>query len=386
MSPELQRQLLQELLGLEARKALYLDDAPSRSPVQHYLDPERFAREQQRVFGALPAMLAHSSELAAPNSFLRRTVQGQPLLLLRGDDGVARVFYNVCRHRGTRLVEAQAGCKARHVCPYHAWSWNSRGEFVAAPHFEAGFPDARPEELGLAALRCEERHGFVWLLPESFAGALADFLGPLDAELAWVGTSGLAVHAADTQLRRCNWKMIAEGGLEAYHFRVAHRNTIAKLFHDNLSSYQVLGPHMRSILPRTSMAQLREQAPEHWALRAHANVLYSLFPGSVLLVQHDHVVWIQVEPLAVDSTLLRLVTLKPADSTAPTGYWDKNHALTLTTLNEDFDLAESIQSGLHTGANTALRFGRFEGALQRFNETVQRQLDGAPQAAGAAAG
>lgn len=374
MNHETEVMLLDELLGLKQAGDLFLDDAPSANPVSEYTDATRFAQEQARIFERLPLILAHASELPEPHSFLRRTVNGRPLLLMRGDDGQARVFLNVCRHRGTRLVNDDAGCKRRLSCPYHAWTWDSRGQFVNAPHFEAGFPGIDRAALGLKAVSSAERHGFIWLLPDHSHQDLAEYLGEMDAALAWAGTADLVMHQAETQQRRCNWKILVEGGIEAYHFRVAHRNTIAPLFNDNLSSYQCLGPHMRSVLPRSTMTQLTDQDRREWNLRDHSNVLLNVFPSTSLLVQSDHVVWISMNPLAVDRSEIRIATLRPATSERSDSYWTRNQAFSVTTLNEDFELGESIQSGLTSGANDTLRFGRFEGALQRFNDTVRGYL------------
>ncbi len=366
--------LLEELIGLKQKQQLFLDDSPTTNPVDEYTDATRFAAEKQRIFGRMPLIVAHASELDGPNSFIRRTINQKPLLLLRGDDNQVRAFLNVCRHRGTRLVDDESGCKRRHSCPYHAWTWDSRGQFVNGPHFEAGFPGLNKQDLGLKPVPTAERHGFIWLLPEHGPQDVEDYLDEFDSALAWAGTGQLVVHASEVQLRHCNWKILVEGGIEAYHFRVAHRNTIASLFNDNLSSYQCLGPHMRSVLPRASISELPQQPREQWNLREHANVLLNVFPSNSLLVQSDHVIWIGIYPLAVDRSELRMMTLKPADSKHSEDYWDKNHRLTVTTLNEDFDIGESIQSGLLSGANDALKFGRFEGALNRFNETVRSYL------------
>ena len=378
MDTRQQKHLLEELLRLKQTGKFFLDDQPTTNPCTDYTDSSRFEQEYEGIFRRLPGIVAHASELPEPNHFMRRRWNGLPLLLTRDDSGQARLFLNVCRHRGTRLVDSEAGCRKRFSCPYHAWTWNNRGEFIGGPHFEAGFPGLDKSTLGLKVVPCEERHGFIWGLPENPRTDLGTFLAELEEELPWTGTYALRVHATTQQLRRCNWKLLPEGGLEAYHFRVAHRNTIARMFNDNLSSYEALGPHLRSILPRASLTELAEQKPTDWNLREHANVLYTVFPTNMLLVQMDHVIWINLEPLAHDETIVRMTTLKPVDSAEPDGYWDKNHALTVETLNEDFDLAESMQSGMDSGANEALNFGRFEGALFRFNETVREHLNSAP--------
>ncbi len=113
---------------------------------------------------------------------------------------------------------------------------------------------------------------------------------------------------------------------------------------------------------------------KQWRLRDVANVLYSLFPNNQLLVQQDHVVWISQEPTARNSTQLRLVTLAPKSRSGETAYWRRNHTITETTLNEDFDLGEDLQMGLDSGATERMLFGRFEGALTRFNRQVREHL------------
>ena len=371
--------LLEELIGLKADEQLFTPDPQTSNAVTEYLDPAQFEREQANIFRAKPLIIAHSSELANANDFLRRQVSGRPLLITRDAEGELRVFLNVCRHRGTRLVDDEAGCKVRFSCPYHAWTWNNRGEFIGAPHFESGFPDLDRDQLGLKQLPALERHGFVWLLPDNAnengsvnsQADLADYLGEMDKDLAWAGTADLVVHKTDVQTRHCNWKFIVEGGIESYHFRVAHRNSIAPLFNDNLSSYQCFGPHSRSVLPRSTITELADKPQSEWNIREHSNLLYNLFPSASLLVQSDHVIWISMEPINVGCSEVRMTTLKPRESQMPEIYWDKNHAFTVHTLNEDFDIGESIHSGLASGANTELHFGRFEGALHKFNETVR---------------
>ena len=131
---------------------------------------------------------------------------------------------------------------------------------------------------------------------------------------------------------------------------------------------------MRSILARSSLTELTPETRQNWRLRDHANVLYTLFPASQLLVQQDHIVWVSQQPVAAGETRLRLATLAPKDQAGDTAHWERNHAITLTTLNEDFAIGESIYANLDSGANTHLTFGRFEGALDRFNRTIESYL------------
>lgn len=371
MDRETELELIDELLALKAQKTPYLDDVVTRNPVDHYVSDHRFSEERDRIFRRLPVAVAHISELANSGDFLRRGVAGLPVLLTRDKAGNVNAFLNACRHRGTRLVDDEAGCKHRFSCPYHAWTYANSGELIAAPHLEAGFGEVDRAQLGLKQLDCQVRFGFVWVTTESNGPIDLDaHFGALADELDQLRIDEMFVAHQDVTIRQANWKILVEGGIEAYHFKVAHRTTIGPHFEDNLSSYRPFGPHIRSILPRTSMAKLVPDTRETWRLRDHAQVLYTLFPSTQLLVQQDHIAWVKEEPMSPGQSRLRLVTLAPAADADKIEHWRDNHAITMTTLDEDFDIGESIQSTLNSGANQDMLFGRFEGALDHFNQTV----------------
>lgn len=372
--------LLKQVVGLKEARSFHLDESETFSAVSGYLSPDRFAREMA-MFRAMPLLVAHVSELAAPDAFLRREIAGIPMLLTGDGAGSYRAFLNVCRHRGTRLVDAASGCARRFTCPYHAWTWNNRGELVGLPHGREGFPALDRADYGLKELHCVERHGWIWVSRPGTANQdPTDFLAGLGADIEWIGSRELKVRAESVETRDVNWKILVEGGLEAYHFKVAHRDTIGPYFNDNLSTYQVFGSHLRSVLPRASIRELADLPEEEWSIRQHANLLYTIFPLNQFLVQQDHLVWVQLEPLTESRSRLVLRTLAP-EGAGSEAHWQRNHRITCTTLAEDFEIGESIQAGLASGANDNLTFGRFEGALRRFNDTVERLLGGQDGAA-----
>ena len=129
--------------------------------------------------------------------------------------------------------------------------------------------------------------------------------------------------------------------------------------------------------PRTTLNDLRDTPEADWQIRRDANLLYTLLPNTQLLVQQDHVVWIHTEPLAVDCTRLKIATLvhrSLPQNDEMEAHWQKNQRISVATLQEDFDLGEEIQSGLLAGANPSHLFGRFEGALARFNAVIEGAL------------
>ena len=368
-------QLIDELLNLREKQQHYCDETVSYSHVDHYVSQSRFNVEQQRIFSKLPIVVAHHSEIASSGDFVKREMANGSVLVTRDSEGVARVFHNICRHRGTRLVDDSRGCKHRFTCPYHAWTYSNQGDLISAPHLQSGFPDLDKATYGLKEIRSVERFGFIWMVLSDDADVDIDtYFKPIKEDALALGLDDLAIAADQTSVHECNWKILVEGGLESYHFKVAHRKTIGPYFEDNLSTYQILGSHMRSVLMRSSMHTLNSSNRSTWRLRDHANIIYTFFPLTQLLVQQDHVVWINSNPIGPDQTELRLVTLAPKSKLNEKAYWAKNHAITTTTLAEDFAIGESIQSGLSSGANQVLTFGRFEGALKTFNDLVDSYL------------
>lgn len=373
-------ELLEELVRLREADAFYPDDETATSPVARYTCPERFSRERDVLFRTLPAIVAHASELPEPDSFATRDFTGLPLLLTRDGGGAAHAFLNVCRHRGTRLVGDASGCRRRFSCPYHAWTYDNRGALEAITHGAAGFPGIDRDRLGLKRLGCAEAHGWIWVAPDSETEPDIDgFLGELATDFAWLDAGNLKIAYEETGERAANWKILVEGGIETYHFRTAHRDTIGPYFQDTLSSYRVFGRHIRSVLPRVRLDETMGEPKESRSLRRAANLVYTVFPSAQLLIQKDHIVWVQSLPLAPDRTRVRIATLAPSDfdpaDAEAARHWRKNHDITVRTLAEDFAIGESIQSGLLSGANEELRFGRFEGALDRFNRTVEREIE-----------
>lgn len=372
--------LIKEVLGLAAQKSAFLDDSVAHSPISRYASPERFERERTMVWRRQPVVVAQSSELEGENAFLARRFLDMPVLLTRDAEGEVRAFLNVCRHRGATLERDATGCKRVFTCPYHAWSWTNTGALRSVPHEGQGFPDLPRAERGLRRLPCAEAHGFIWILAHPDAGEMPDmtqWFSGLTADFDWLGLADHRVAVVEETEIKANWKVLIEGGLESYHFRVAHKNTIAPYFMDNLSTYTMFGPHMRLVLPRSSLVYLADVPEADWDLRRDANLLYLLTPSTQLLVQQDHVIWFCFEPLAMDRTLVRMATLVPrAAPKTPEmqAHWEKNQRISVTALMEDFVLGEEIQSGFASRGNPSHLFGRFEGTLNRFNLVVEEML------------
>lgn len=348
-------------------------------PVAEYLDPSQFEAERSLLRSSLN-VVGHASQIASPGDFVTRDLLGTPILVVRGKDGRARAFINVCRHRGATVELREQGRCRRFVCPYHGWTYDTRGSLTGVRHQE-GFPKLNLGETSLVELTCHEAGGLLWVCPEAgvVPPAFTDADLALHEELAWIGSPDSTVFDSTRKTWRANWKLIVDGGLESYHFKVAHRDTIAGFFADNISTFELLGDHIRSVLPRLTIVELAERPRSEWRIRRHAHLLYSIAPNASVLVQERHFELVVMTPIAVDRTRIEVMSVatKPEagelDDKAKR-FLSENHAFTNTTLDEDFEIAQQIQRGMATGANESFRFATFEGAIVGWHERLRRKL------------
>jgi phenylpropionate dioxygenase-like ring-hydroxylating dioxygenase large terminal subunit len=373
-----QVQLIRAALDQFERNSFDMRGEESFTTLDRYLDPKRCQREVDVLFRQLPLVVGAASLVGKPGDCLTHDLSGVPILVLRGRDGVLRAFLNVCRHRGTRLVAAgQTECKGAIVCPYHAWTFAHDGKLVGLPHAE-GFPTLDKAENGLVALPVHEAYGLVFVIPtpQEKRFDFEAWFGEAGADLRRFGMDSTVRYFPRRFTRKMNWKLMFDANLEAYHFRFAHSKTIAHMFGDNKGVFDVLDPHMRIFLPRPQAVDLRGKDESDWNIRTAGNVIYALFPNTIMLVEPDHTMVMTVWPDGPETVVLDSIALIPEEPQTDKArdYWDRNMKIFWDALDEDYDMMESMQSTMRSGANQHLRFGRYEWLSTRFHEIVEREI------------
>lgn len=340
------------------------------SPVCRYVDDGRVAAERA-LFRRFPQVLCPAADLPA-DGWCARDIAGVPVLATRSAAGEVRAFLNVCRHRGARLVAEGTGCGRRaFACPYHAWSYGTDGALRGLPQ-DWGFPGLDRTANGLRPLAVAERAGVIWVATDPHVADLA--LGPLADELETLGFADHVSFMPRSFELAANWKLMLDASFEGYHFKTAHRDTIAAMFADNVQLIDEYGLNRRLYLVRSNLSAATTEA--EFAFREHGNAIYHFFPATILLVQRDHAQLTWLEPLSPGRTRVFDVALIPAppDSEKAAGHWRRNVALYRRTLAEDYALMESMQCTMTSGANEALTFGAFEFAAARFHTQLESEL------------
>src|SRR5262249_33195011 len=120
-------------------------------PSSWYFDPEIYAAESRRVFGATWQVAGRADQVAEPGAFVPTEAAGDPALVVRDADGVLRAFYNVCRPRAAQVINQAQGKATKLRCRYHGWTYDLAGRLRGTPEFD-GVADFCKDEQGLTPL------------------------------------------------------------------------------------------------------------------------------------------------------------------------------------------------------------------------------------------
>ena len=208
---------------ISVKSVEWVETAPERAltlPARYFYDDEIFKAERERIFYPGWHCIGHVNELSDPGQFLTFDIFDQSVVALRGDDGVIRSFYNVCQHRGNRLLEDRRGKLGSVLrCGYHSWCYSRDGHLKSAPRSER-LPDFDRKDYGLKPVRSEILGSFVFINFDPEAVPLGE-MAPgaermIDQYLPDIGAMKL-IEETDVVVP-ANWKVIMDNSIEGYHF------------------------------------------------------------------------------------------------------------------------------------------------------------------------
>ncbi len=385
MRRDTQIAIIRTLLEQLRQKQPLRGDAVGSVPAAHFTSVEHLQREQATILSAWPQLMALSTDVPRPGSFVVRDGPGSSVIVSRDEDGCVHALANVCRHRGARVAEGRGGGR-RFTCPYHAWSYRLDGSLAAIPDQDS-FPAVDDGHCQLPRLPVVEWAGMIWIVPLTGAELSEDRLradlGPIGDDLVAYDIGQYAYWRSHRFELDLNWKLVIDTFLEPYHFASLHRNTVGPIFVSHLCTADGAGHHVREVLPRRSIVTLADMPESAWDLVMHSAIVYALFPNTVLVVQVDHIETWRVQPRAGDParSICELDFYIPAGDLTETAeqYWERNWELTVNTvIDEDFRTMAGAQANLGSGWLEQLTLGRNEPALALSHQALADALTARP--------
>ena len=374
--------VLKRLLHYVDTGTTALAERPWQIPVDSYTDPDRLAREQTALFRRHPMFLGFATDWSQPGAYRTDDLAGVPILAARGRDGVLRAFLNVCRHRGSKVVDGCGQARAL-TCPYHAWTYDLAGKVVGIPD-ERNFPGVRAERSSLTPLPVCERYGLVWVMPQPAADGAASFdidpwLGVIGRELAGYRLEDWEAWQVAVDHETMNWKILVDTFHEGYHIGHLHQKTLKSVLMGNVIDFESFGLNHRMTIPRVKLTRLHEQPESEWDLAWNSTIIYLLFPSTIFSIQGDHVEWFRIFPAegrpdrAVMQMGIHIPKARNTEEERPR--WQKNWELVRSViLTEDFPAGRSMQAGFGSGAQSHTVCGRNEPAMIHWHQALDRAL------------
>ena len=279
-------------------------------PRRYFISPEIFAKEQVVIFSTQWVWVGHQSQITKPGDYFTAEVADESLIVLRAKDGRVRSFYNVCRHRGTRLREDQNGHLSAIQCPYHAWTYGLDGRLVGAPHMDEvqGFNKA---DYSLHAVNLALWEGFIFVNLADSPTPVEEVFAPLAGKFSHWNLPKLRSAKRIEYEVRANWKLIFENYSECYHCPGVHPALSKLTPYDSAENDLCEGPFLGGFM-RIAKGNSLTMTGNSCALPVgdikaedHNRVFYySIFPNMLLSMHPDYVMVHQLWPKSPERTLI----------------------------------------------------------------------------------
>jgi len=349
-------------------------------PASAYLSESVLAWERTHLFAGAWVCAGRSADLSEVGTRRAVAVGDDAVLLVRGDDGELRGFFNTCQHRAHELAPCGAASTHRSIhCPYHGWRYALDGTLLSTPRFDAPAGFDRSQH-GLVPVAVEEWHGWVMVNVDGEAPPLGSFLDGIEPRIAGHEPERLVVGATHRYELATNWKLIVENYHECFHCPNIHPELCAvspstsgenALGHDGfwVGGWQDLMPHAvtMSLTGESPTVPLRGL---QGVARRRIDYL-GLLPNLLVSLHPDYVMTHRIDPVAPGRTEVECQWLFAPEDLARDGF-DPSFAVDFWDLTnrQDWAACEGVQRGVASRGYHPGPFSHDEDAVTQFVRLV----------------
>ena len=356
-------------------------------PPEAYVSDDVFGWERKHFFEGSWVCVGRGADLPTAGDRRAVTIGSEGVLLVRGESGALRGYFNACRHRGHELLEPGACTSGKViVCPYHAWTYGLDGALRGAPRFTdvEGF-DKR--DYPLIDARVEEWHGWVFVNASGDAPPLGAHLADLDGFMGAYEPERLVAAARHDYVIKSNWKIITENYHECYHCPQIHPELCQVTPPDSGDNMIPRGAWSGGSMDLMAHAETMSLTGESFAppLRGldaeqRRQVLYfGLFPNLLVSLHPDYVMTHRIEPLSCRESFVECewlfapeaVERQGFDPSFASDFWD-------ITNKQDWAAYEAVQRGVGSRGYRQGPLNPAEDAVHQFVTMVARGYSGQP--------
>jgi Rieske 2Fe-2S family protein len=355
-------------------------------PAAFYTDAAFFRREMDALFATMWICAGRVEQVATPGQFILREVLGESIIVTSNAAGRVNAFYNVCRHRGTKLCTESQGAFGRSIqCPYHAWTYDLDGALIGAPHMDE-VPHFAKADYPLHRVHADVWDGHI------FINLSRETPPPLRAQLADLPSKFTSWRMQDLRLGhrivydvKANWKLIVQNYNECLHCPNLHP-ALNKLSHylsgENeplQATYMGGRMDLRPGVDTLTMTGKcsRERLPDLSPDEARRVYYYAIFPNMMLSLHPDYMLVHSLWPVAPDRTInICEWHFHPSELARPefdakdaVEFWD-------LTNRQDWHVCELSQAGISSRAYTPGPYSNREDLLYAFDRMIVRLHEG----------
>jgi Rieske 2Fe-2S family protein len=345
-------------------------------PGEYFTSTEIHDRETANIFEKQWICVGRASAIPNAGDFFLHEMDGESLIIVRNESGQVNCFYNVCRHRGTRIQEAACGrIKKRLHCPYHAWGYDLDGKLKSAPNM-MGVDGFCEQDHSLHTAACRVWQGFIFINQKQGGAALeTDFQGILDRFDDWELERLVSAHEITYNVR-ANWKVIFQNYSECYHCSLVHPQlrpitsveTASNDFEDGqlLGGPMILSDEFKTVtMDGNQCGELLSKLSSDDQRRVY---FYTLCPSLFISPHPDYVLTHRIERRSVNSTRIVCNWLFPPEVIQRDGF-DVAQAVEFWDLTnrQDWDICELTQQGLQSRVYQPGPYSELESMLAAFD-------------------
>ncbi len=314
-------------------------------PFAAYTDPAVLAAEAESVFSKEWVFMCMDGELRDPGTYYATTLASEPIIILRDDSGELRALSNICRHRGTPILDSGFGKVDKYItCPYHAWAYDKEGALKAIPYNNVIAVDRAEHQL--PSFSVASWNGLVFVNLDPNAKPLVDRLAGIDQYLNLFEPETFSeVAPGNVEVWQCNWKLAMENAMESYHLFKVHETTL-ETYSPTRDAYYIAGSSEWTL---TGGATKRKKGLVEKLLGGSHNELYdhyilvSLPPAFVGVLSYGTFGWLSAHPLDERTTQIRGGATFAGSSMQGSAQGDD---FTQAFLLEDKEMCERVQRGM----------------------------------------